>query len=311
MDMVQCENAILYHQALNGLFTRYSKEGSTLFRKVENLDDFKGYAGIYILCFPSVNGFYVGKSQNIARRIPQHFSTPRTEFDRSFSFDEIDSIYVLHCDRDLLDMAEVDCIASIPKEYLLNRMAGGPFVTLINSEEYIAEKFLLKDKLLQWLIDGAENARENDKFRIREERKFKELQKAARLIKQLRPSKITYEISLNAINYQGELLEYVPREYMSHEFCLKALGWSSSTHTTLQFIPKSIRDQEIFIYALVGSEKPIETMKLIPPELLTEDFAEELVTQRRSLLNKLPLELQTPRVIQAAQPKSRRKKPKG
>ena len=310
--MADCGNSsttvLDYQQTLDQLLMRYSKEGKTVFRKVHNLSDFAGYAGIYVLCIPSVRGYYIGKSKDIARRIPQHFKHPKTQFDHSFSLEDIHEIYVLHCSRDVLDLAEVDCIASIPKKFLLNRMAGGPTILFIDSVEYDAKRCMLNNELLQDLIQGSEIARKLDEWNIRQKAEITYIRKAATKIKKTKLSAVTYELSLAAINYEGEMIEYVPREFRTPEFCLKALGWASDTHKVLQFVPESARNKEICIYALQFSNNPIETLKIVPKNLLTEEFAEELVSLRRSLLNKLPVELQTERVIRAAEPKKRKKK---
>ena len=297
-----------YQHALEKLLLRYSKNGVTVFRKVENLHDFSGYAGIYILCFPSVNGYYVGKSKNIARRIPQHFKNPKTQFDRTFSFEEIQDIYVLHCAWDILDLAEVDCIATIPKQYLLNRMAGGPWIMFLDSEEYNPERVQVEDSMLQSLIDGVEMAKELDEFNIRYKKETHDSRTAAAIIRKGKTSKITPEMCFAAICDEGEILEYIPVELRTHELCLKAVGHASDPHKVLQFVPESIRNEEICLSALKYSDKPIATFKLVPKELLTEDFAEAAVKMRRSLLNKLPVELQTERVNRAAEPKRRKKK---
>lgn len=308
IDINRKTNENDYQQALNNLLLRYSKDGQTVFKKVHNLDDYTGYSGIYVLCIPSARGYYIGKSRNISRRIPQHFTKPRTQFDNSFKLEDIVEMYVLHCGRDLLDVAEVDCIATIPKEFLLNRMAGGRLITFINSSEYDPHHFLLNEERLQGIIDYSEIARKSDSVRIQYETEMAMLRNAASKIKRLKQSSITYELSLQAIQYEGELIEYVPKELRTPELCLKAIGWASDCHKVLQLTPEQARNKEICLYALRYSDKPQKTLLLVPEELLTTEFAEELVKQKKSLLKILPAELQTEQVIRAAASKKRRKK---
>lgn len=300
-----------YQQALNDLLLRYSKDGKTVFEKVHVLDDYAGYTGIYVLCIPRVKGYYIGQTnKSISKRIKQHFHSPSSEFDKSFTINDVSEIYVLHCGIDYLDIAEVDCIASIPKEYLLNRMAGGPLIMFVDSEDYVSSRFRADEKMIKEIVTQSAGAKALSEFNIRFDTEMADLKKAANKIKRLKPSSITYELCLQATQYEGEMLEYVPEELKTTELCLRAMGYSSDSHKVLQFVPKELRNKEICIAALQYTDKPVKTLQLVPPELLTEDFAEELVTKRRSLLKKLPIELQTERVVRAAEPKKKRKQQK-
>lgn len=305
-NSVLLSDEIKYQQSLNNLLLRYSKDGKTVFEKVHVLDDYAGYTGIYVLCLPRVKGYYIGQTNHsISKRIKQHFHSPSSEFDKSFTLNDVAEIYILHCGIDYLDIAEVDCIASIPKEYLLNRMAGGPLILFVDSENYVPSRFRADKEMIKKIISQSAGAKALSEFNIRFETEMADLKKAANKLKRLKPSSITYELCLQATQYEGEMLEYVPEEMKTAELCLRAIGYSSDSHKVLQFVPEALRNKEICIAALQCTDKPAKTLQLVPSELLTEEFAEELVLKRRSILNKLPVEIQTERVIRAAEPKKK------
>lgn len=52
------------------------------FRSVENLSDFDGICGYYIMVLDKYKQVYIGKSENIKRRILSHWSSTKA-FDRT------------------------------------------------------------------------------------------------------------------------------------------------------------------------------------------------------------------------------------
>ena len=165
-DLLSEENK--YQQALNDLLMRYSKDGKTVFEKVHVLNDYAGYTGIYVLCIPQVKGYYIGQTnKSISKRIKQHFHSPSSEFDKSFTIKDVSEIYVLHCGTDYLDIAEVDCIASIPSEFLLNRMAGGPLILFVDSEDYVFHRFHADEKIIKEIVTQSAEAKALSEFDIR------------------------------------------------------------------------------------------------------------------------------------------------
>lgn len=149
-----------YHAALTKLLSRYTFKGTSLLKKVNTLDEYKSYAGVYILCLTGVRGYYIGQtSASLTKRIRQHWRKPGTDFDRKYCEADVANIYVMPFNISEvfgqmgLDALERDCIASIPKKYLLNCLVGGTTTLGIQDNDYKQADFRLTKDILNDLKD--------------------------------------------------------------------------------------------------------------------------------------------------------------
>lgn len=105
-------------------------------RQVFDLNECKDIEGIYILVLDEYNQMYIGQSQNIKRRIMQHWSK-RKSFDRLIfgtvnnsvlsidSFGALDTTRIFVLETEKLDYYEVKLQKKIPLAFNLNRLSGG------------------------------------------------------------------------------------------------------------------------------------------------------------------------------------------
>lgn len=153
-----------YSDKLQKLFSRYSKEGKTVFEKVVDLNDYIGYTGIYILCFDGIAKCYIGQaSKSIKYRVVAHFSKPETQFDYLCDFRSVTAIYVLHVAEEFLDDVEQDCIAYMGSEHLLNACTGGKSVELIKGNNYVPDDYLLPTANINTIVNECSNAKNHNK----------------------------------------------------------------------------------------------------------------------------------------------------
>lgn len=126
LDYADFNNAIT-------LFLKNNKE----FQKVENLKIYDGISGYYMMILDEYKQVYIGKSNDIKRRIQQHWSSTKS-FDRilypmyavttsCFSIDffrALDTTRIFAWERDLSDGVEKNLIAVFPERYRTNRIGG-------------------------------------------------------------------------------------------------------------------------------------------------------------------------------------------
>lgn len=107
------------------------------FHKVENLLDYDGVAGYYMMVLDGYKQVYIGKSNNIKKRIQTHWSCSKP-FDRTlfpmyatetscFSIDffrALDTTRIFTWKRNLDDQIEQKLIESFPQKYCTNRVGG-------------------------------------------------------------------------------------------------------------------------------------------------------------------------------------------
>lgn len=149
-----CLNLNEYVNNLNSLLNRYSRNNVTVFEKVDDLNNYDGYTGIYVLCFDEELRMYIGQTkESFKRRITSHFTNPQSEFDKTHDFDKISSIYVLHTTDEFIDYIEMDCIATISSKYLFNKFAGGGSLELITSNRYDSKKYILSQQAIEDIIN--------------------------------------------------------------------------------------------------------------------------------------------------------------
>ena len=152
------KNVRLYFQEITNLLNRYIYNENSVFQKVNDLNDYEGITGIYILCFDYAGKVYIGQTKKCLKtRILQHFTKPQSNFDKNHSFEEVSDIYVLNIPDEYLDFVEMDCIASISKEALFNIFAGGDSTCVIRSKAYDPKQYLLEDKEILSILKEAPN----------------------------------------------------------------------------------------------------------------------------------------------------------
>lgn len=107
------------------------------FKTVTNLADYADVEGYYIMVLDQYKQVYIGKSNDIKRRIQQHWSKTKP-FDRTlcpmyavqtsvFSIDffrAMDTTRIFAWNRKLSFSIEAQLIEEFPKKYLLNRVGG-------------------------------------------------------------------------------------------------------------------------------------------------------------------------------------------
>ena len=105
-------------------------------REIDNLNSYKGVAGVYVMVLDEYKQVYIGQSTDIKRRILMHWNTKK-QFDRLLfggvenSVISIDSFGVLDTTRIFvletcnLNSTEKKIVNDIPSIYRLNRIGGG------------------------------------------------------------------------------------------------------------------------------------------------------------------------------------------
>lgn len=132
-----------YQYAMETLLKRYSYNGHTLFKKVENLNKYSSHKGIYVLCLPEVKGYYIGKTNScFKKRVTDHFRNSRSDFDKLYGPTDIQEIYVLPFKNIDINLIEQDCIATIGKKFALNSLVGGDDLRFLD-ENYKEKDYLI------------------------------------------------------------------------------------------------------------------------------------------------------------------------
>lgn len=121
-----------FNEALNEYLKAHRQ-----FKTVTNLADYADVEGYYIMVLDQYKQVYIGKSNDIKRRIQQHWSKTKP-FDRTlcpmyavqtsvFSIDffrAMDTTRIFAWNRKLSFSIEAQLIEEFPKKYLLNRVGG-------------------------------------------------------------------------------------------------------------------------------------------------------------------------------------------
>lgn len=121
-----------FNEALNEYLKTHRQ-----FKAVTNLADYADVEGYYIMVLDQYKQVYIGKSNDIKRRIQQHWSKTKP-FDRTlcpmyavqtsvFSIDffrAMDTTRIFAWNRKLSFSIEAQLIEEFPKKYLLNRVGG-------------------------------------------------------------------------------------------------------------------------------------------------------------------------------------------
>lgn len=107
------------------------------FCEIDSLLDYEGIAGYYLMVLDEYKQVYIGKSDNIKRRVQQHWANTKA-FDRTlfpmyavdtscFSVDffrAIDTTRIFVWKRKFLEGIERELIENFPQEFCCNRIGG-------------------------------------------------------------------------------------------------------------------------------------------------------------------------------------------
>ncbi len=128
--------SLLDNTEFNNVVTEFLNNNSK-FCEINSLLDYEGVCGYYMMILDEYKQVYIGKSNNIKKRIQQHWSTTKA-FDRTlfpmyavnkscFSVDffrALDTTRLFVWKRSLSNGVEEKLIREFPKEYCLNRIGG-------------------------------------------------------------------------------------------------------------------------------------------------------------------------------------------
>ena len=147
-----------FETLLAKLIKRYSLKSGTLFERVEQLNKYKDYVGIYVLCIKSKRMIYVGQTtSSLKKRILNHLTQRKTSFDNSIFPSEINEIYVLRTPHDIemINKIESDCIATVDMKYTGNANSAASAYTIetLTSKSYDPSNYLLPKKTLSKYIN--------------------------------------------------------------------------------------------------------------------------------------------------------------
>lgn len=130
------------------------------FKRIYDLHDCDKMSGCYLMVLDEYNQVYIGISNDIKRRIQQHWDTTKS-FDRllfpwsgiTTSILSIDSFRALDttrlyvcCTDDYFDVEE-DCIEHFPQKFILNRIPGGR-IELVLTKCVLQNKSLIRHREL-------------------------------------------------------------------------------------------------------------------------------------------------------------------
>lgn len=121
-----------FDAALSSFLSKYKQ-----FAEVTSLNDFSGVEGFYIMVFDEYKQVYIGKTEDIKKRIMKHWSNTKP-FDRTlfpmyawnkstFSVDffrALDTTRIYAWKKKMSDGIEADLIRSFPAQFCTNRIGG-------------------------------------------------------------------------------------------------------------------------------------------------------------------------------------------
>lgn len=102
-------------------------EENTCFSRVEDLKEWKNINGIYMLVLEKYKHVYIGQSNNIKKRIQQHWRSDNymsCGIDAFRAYDTTE-IYAFRTKVNDTDHEEYELLNKIPPEYRMNYMSGG------------------------------------------------------------------------------------------------------------------------------------------------------------------------------------------
>lgn len=122
-----------FNKALSSFLSQYRR-----FVEVNNLNDFAGIEGFYIMVLDEYKQVYIGKTDDIKKRIMSHWSKTKP-FDRTlfpmyawetstFSIDffrALDTTRIYAWKKKTTDEFEAELIRNFPAEFYTNRIGGG------------------------------------------------------------------------------------------------------------------------------------------------------------------------------------------
>lgn len=121
-----------FDAALSSFLSQYKR-----FVEVTNLNDFDGVEGFYIMVLDEYKQVYIGKTENIRKRIMKHWSNtkpfdrtlfPMYAWDKStFSVDffrALDTTRIYAWKKKMSDGMEAELIGNFPAQFCTNRIGG-------------------------------------------------------------------------------------------------------------------------------------------------------------------------------------------
>jgi len=120
-----------FETALENLRTQFPD-----FKEVHDLNDWAGVGGLYVMVLDDYCQAYIGVSSDVRRRIPEHWRASK-ELDRLIwgtvetsilsvdSFRAFDTTRIFAAQNRSPYPLEERIVATFPKEFLINRLAGG------------------------------------------------------------------------------------------------------------------------------------------------------------------------------------------
>lgn len=105
-------------------------------------------------------------------------------------------------------------------------------------------------------------------------------------------SNTNYEMLLNVINANGEMLQYISKEFITPELCLKAIR---NNNTNINYIPDELfnrilmldgmfleyipKDKRTYDLCLVAIKQNHLAVKFIEQDMIDKDICYEIITQ--------------------------------
>lgn len=132
MDYFSKLDKAAFDAALSSFLSKYKQ-----FVEVTNLNDFNGIEGFYIMVLDEYKQAYIGKSEDLRKRIMKHWSTTKP-FDRTlfpmyaweestFSIDffrALDTTRIYAWKKTISDGIEAELVRNFPAQFCTNRIGG-------------------------------------------------------------------------------------------------------------------------------------------------------------------------------------------
>lgn len=103
------------------------------------------------------------------------------------------------------------------------------------------------------------------------------------------PKEFRYDpdVSIALVRNKGYGLEYVPRELITYELCMEAIG---KLAFAIMHVPKELIDKEMCLYACEKGEGGNDILRFVPEHIKTQEFYREAFDRYGAFLRYLPKE---------------------